>query len=232
MLKKFPNLIWGIPKRQFGDCRKSPDKFLETLGLKKKNLVLAQQVHSNKIKIVGVNDESKTILGVDGLITSTPGVILGVKTADCLPILFYEPNAKIIGACYAGWRGILVNLPQKMVDRLLLTGALPENIIVAIGPHICGKCYEIKKDRAEKFEKKFNQLAGMLNNKNGKIYLDLLIPVIFQLTCSGVLKKNIILSKDCTSCLNEKYFSYRKGKERKDNKKSYGEMLSVISLIN
>lgn len=227
MFKKFPNLIWGISKRQFGDCRKSPDKFLKTLGLKKKNLVLAQQIHGHKIKIVGVNDESKTILGVDGLITKEPGVILGVKTADCLPILFYEPMAKIIGACHTGWCGILNKLPQKMVDLMILEGVQPENILAEIGPHICWKCYEIKKDRAQNFEKEFGQLPEMLNNKNDKIYLDLVVPAIFQLTNSGVLRKNILLSKDCTSCLNDKYFSYRK-----DNKNNYGEMLSVISLIN
>jgi len=227
MLKKFPSLIWGISRRQFGDCRKSPGKFLETLGLKKKNLVLAQQVHGNKIQVVGTKNKGQTINGVDGLITKELGLTLGIRTADCLPVLFYEPVARIIGACHAGWKGILAKLPQKMVDSLIIKGALPENILVAVGPHVCRKCYEIKKDQAQNFEKEFGQLSGMLVKKNGKIYLDLLIPVIFQLTSSGVLRKNILLSDECTSCQNDKYFSYRK-----DNDKTCGEMLSAISLID
>lgn len=226
MFKKLPNLIWAISKRQFGDCRKSPDRFLETLGLKKNNLVLAQQVHGNKIRVVGDKDKGQTIDGADGLVTGKPGLILGIRTADCLPILFYEPMAKIIGACHAGWRGVLAKLPQKMIDLLMIKGALPENILVAIGPHICGNCYEIKPDRADLFKNQYNQLAGMLTNKNGKIYLDLVRPTMIQLIHSGLLKKNIKVSAECTSCDNGKYYSYRK-----DKNKNYGEMLSVISLI-
>ena len=226
MFKIIPNLIWETSERQLGDCRINPDKFLETLGLTKDNLVLAQQIHGNRIRIVGTKEKGLTISGTDGLITQIPGVILGIHTADCLPVLFYEPVAKVIGACHAGWKGALTKLPQKMVDRLILTGAHPENIIVAIGPHICRKCYEVKPDMVQKFVKEFGQLSGMLVKKNDKIYLDLAVPVIFQLTNSGIQKQNILMSEDCTSCNNDQYFSYRK-----DTKDSYGEMLSVISLI-
>jgi YfiH family protein len=226
MLKKFPNLIWDTSNRQLGDCRKDSEKFLKSLKLAIKDLVLAEQVHGNKIRVVGIKDKGQTIDGVDGLITKEPGLILGVHTADCLPVLFYDPMAKIIGACHAGWRGILAKLPQKMVDLLILKGAQPENIQVAVGPHICQKCYEIKKDLAKNFRNEFGQLPGMLVNKNGKIYLDLVVPVVFQLINSGILENKIILLKDCTSCKSNQYFSYRK-----DEKVSCGEMLSVISLI-
>jgi len=118
MLQKFKGLIQGISTRKFGDCRKNPQEFLGTLKLDKKDLVLAQQVHGNKIRVVGDEDKSQVIAGVDGLITCTPGVILGVRTADCLPILFYEPEADIIGVCHAGWKGVLAGLPQKMIDMI------------------------------------------------------------------------------------------------------------------
>lgn len=218
-------LIHGVSTRKFGDCRKNLEKFLKTLGLKKENLVLAEQVHGNKIKVVREADRGKTISGVDGLISDTPGVILGVRTADCLPILFFEPEVKAIGVCHAGWRGILGRLPQKMIDLMILKGALPEKILVAIAPHICQNCYPVDKIRAEKFTGEFGQMPKMIYFKNKKYYLSLLVPTIRQLIHSGIRTGNIFDSEICNACKNNEFFSYRLNKS-----KDYGEMLSVIGL--
>jgi len=223
-LKKFDFLVHGFSSRQFGDCRerKNYKKFLETLGVGVENLVLAQQIHRNRIKVVRYQDRGKIIPGADGLLTKDWHVILGVRSADCLPILFWEPQAKIIGAAHAGWRGVLAKLPQKMIDQIIRMGGLPENVSVAIGPHICGKCYSVEKGRIENFLAEFGKIEGMVKNN----CLDLEIPTVFQLLHSGVKSDNIFSSKMCTSCDNEEFFSFRKNSES-----NYGEILSVIGLV-
>jgi len=223
-LKKFDFLIHGFSTRIFGDCRRKENykKFLETLGVKVENLVLAQQVHGSKIKVVRYQDRGKMISGVDGLLTRDWQVVLGIRSADCLPILFWEPEAKIIGAAHAGWRGVLARLPQKMVDQIIKMGGLPENILVAIGPHICGKCYSVDNQRIESFLAEFGKLEGMISGN----FLDLEIPTINQLFHSDVRFSNIFFAKMCTSCHKEDFFSFRK-----NNKNDYGEILSIIGLI-
>jgi len=223
-LKKFNYLIHGFSTRVFGDCRKEKNyqKFLERLGVKVKNLVLAQQVHNNKIKVVRYQDRGKAIPGVDGLLTKDWQVVLGARSADCLPILFWEPQAKIVGAAHAGWRGVLTRLPQKMIDQIIRMGGVPENILVVIGPHICGNCYSVGKERIESFLAEFGKIEGMVKDN----YLDLEVPTIVQLLHSGISSGNIFSAKKCTSCHNNDFFSFRK-----NDKDDYGEILSVIGLV-
>lgn len=218
--EKFKGLIHGISSRKFDG-----KKLLAALSLKKENLVLMEQVHGNKIKVVGEADKGKTMMGVDGLMTSTPGVILGVKTADCLPMIFYEPEAKIIGIGHAGWRGVLARLPQKMIDRVVKMGGLPENLFVGIGPHICGQCYSVEKTRSQRFLAEFGKLEGMVRAGRKKDLLDLAVPAKGQLISSGVTEKNIEFGGFCTLEQNKEFFSYRK-----DRKETYGEMLTVVAL--
>jgi len=222
-LKKFPYLVHGFSTKAFGDCRKKENyqKFLEVVGVGVENLALAQQVHGNKIKIVKYQDRGEIIPGVDGLLTREWQVVLGIHSADCLPILFWEPQAKIVGAAHAGWRGVLARLPQKMIDQIIRMGGLPENILVAIGPHVCGKCYSVDKQRIERFLAEFGKIEGMIKNN----CLDLEIPTINQLLHSGVKTNNIFSAKMCTFCNNEEFFSFRKNR-----KSNYGESLSIIGL--
>ncbi len=230
--KKFKDLIHGFSTREFGDCRakmpenwKNIEKFLRAFGLKKEDLVLGEQTHGNKIKVVNYNDRGKIVPAVDGLLTRDWQLVLGVRSADCLPILFFEPEVKIVGAAHAGWQGILARLPQKMIDQIIRMGGIPENVLVGIGPHICGKCYSVEKNRTQQFLAEFGNLGGMVRSEGEKNWLELEIPTVNQLVHSGVKWRNIFFAGVCTACQNKDFFSYRK-----DSKKTYGEMLSVICL--
>ncbi len=154
--------------------------------LEKKDLVLMEQTHGNKIKKVFLKDKGQVIREVDGLATSEKGLILGVKTADCLPILFYEPLAKIVGVVHAGWRGTFKQIAVKMVKLVIKMGGLPSELLVAIGPHIGKCCYR----------------------------LNLLELNLTQLIHSGVRPKNVFASLLCTSCHTSEFFSYNKEKEK------------------
>ncbi|MGB9911174.1 MAG: peptidoglycan editing factor PgeF [Microgenomates group bacterium] len=224
-LKKFPFLIHGISSRNLGNCgleKEARKKFIKLLDGEEKSLILAEQVHGSKIKVVKEKDKGKIISGVDGLITQEWNLILGVRTADCLPLLYFEPERKIIGVAHAGWRGVLKRLPQKMVDQIIRLGGIPQNILVAIGPHICQKCYSVDKNRIDQFINEFGKIKGMVLEEK---YLNLFLPTKIQLIHSGIWEKNIFSSGMCTSCNYQEFFSYRK-----DNQKDYGEILSIIGL--
>jgi YfiH family protein len=231
--KKFKGLIHGFSSRKFGNMKvkktskenKNLDKFLKIFNIKKESLVLMEQVHGNKIKVVNKDDKGKIILGIDGMITDKKGIVLGVKTADCLPILFYDPEGKIIGVAHGGWKGVLKKIFQKVIDLMIKMGSAPSNILVGIGPHIGGCCYLVDEQRVEQFVKEFGSLPSMVYTDKKGLHLDLAVPTLNQLVQSGVPKENIFDSLACTSCQNQEFFSYRR-----DDKKSYGEMLGIISL--
>ena len=185
-----------------------------------KDLVLAEQIHRDKISDVDGDDLGKKIKSVDGLVTKISRVNIGVRTADCLPILFYEPKAKIVAAVHAGWKGTLLKISPKMIKKIESLGGKAKNIIAAIGPHICGSCYTIPKARVKLFAEK------AIRQKDGEFHLDLALFNFKQLVSSGVNKKNIEILPYCTVCQNNLFFSFRK-----DKGKDYGEMLAMIGLI-
>jgi len=224
--KKFKGLVHGFSSRRFGDMRtKKLDNFLRVLNLQKKDLVLMGQVHGNKIKVVDEDDKGKVISGIDGMVTAKPGVVLGVKTADCLPILFYNPQDGVIGIAHAGWQGILAKIVQKVIDLMIKMGSFPSDILVGVGPYISKCCYVVDDQRIKKFIGEFGNFASMVYTNQKGFHLDLFVSTSNQLVQSGVPKENIFNSQICTSCQNKEFFSYRK-----DSKKTYGEMLGIISL--
>lgn len=226
-LSRYPELVHGFSTRNFGDMRAANvDNFFKKLNLRKEDLVLMEQVHGDKIKIVGKEDKGEVTSGADGMITDQPGIILGVKTADCLPVLLYDPRAKIIGIAHAGWRGVAKKIGQKLVALMIKLGSLPGDILVGVGPHIGGCCYTIKKVRTARFKTNFGRLPGMVYQDKYGLHLDLAVPLRGQLRQSGLKDKNIFIPPLCTSCQNKKFFSYRK-----DTKETFGEMLGIISLV-
>jgi len=117
-----------------------------------KDVILMQQIHGNNVVMVGKKDIGTTIPNCDAMITSDPGVTLGVRVADCLPIFVVDEKGRGIGLIHAGWRGleneIIVKTIQKMENQWKMeTGKLK----IIIGPHICPEHYEVKEDVASKF---------------------------------------------------------------------------------
>lgn len=227
------DILHGFSSRQLGNMdvkksflrNKNINNFLLMFGFGLKDLVMMEQVHQDKVRIVNDKQRGSIVSGVDGLVTDQPEIVLGVKTADCLPILFFDPTTKIIGVCHAGWRGVAQKLPQKMIDVMIKMGCSPLNIIIGVGPYIGSCCYLINEERAKKFIHGFGNLKGMLAKRKKGFYLDLMVPVQTQLVNSGVNEVNIYSDSLCNSCHLDEFFSYRK-----DSAKTYGEILSVIGL--
>lgn len=112
-------------------------------------LVMPQQTHTTNVGVVTSPDEQ--FPETDALITQTPGLAVGVRTADCVPVLLYAPDIRAVAAIHAGWKGTVGMIVAKTIDKLVEMGARPKIMKAAYGPSICGECYETGTDLAEKF---------------------------------------------------------------------------------
>ncbi len=162
-----------------------------------KNLVLMQQVHGNNVQIVTSSDIGKTIPECDGLITNDPKLTLGVRVADCLPIVIKDKKSRVFGIVHAGWRGLDNGIIEKAVRKVINEfSSNPGELEVNIGPHICRKHYEVKSDVSSRFRSYPGAIIQGINPK--KLYLDLANVAISQLVAQGINPRNIKVDKRCT----------------------------------
>jgi YfiH family protein len=159
------------------------------------NVVLMQQVHGDTLRVVGKKDLGKVILNCDGIYTQEQSLVLGVKVADCLPVIIKEKDAGIIAAVHAGWRGLNKNILKKAIIIIKNEFKIkPENLKVYIGPHICVKHYEVGPEMASSFAEYKNAFLRVGN----KIFMDLESVALKQLLNCGVKVENISNDGRCT----------------------------------
>jgi polyphenol oxidase len=178
----------------------------------------AQQIHSSIVLDAGRVDASTE---GDALITREPGVLVGVRTADCVPILLVDPVSRAIAAIHAGWRGTAEHISAKTVHEFcVMSNTQPGNLLAAIGPSIGVCCYEVGPEVARRFETWMPEMG----QANGPVHLDLRGINEIQLRAAGV--QDIWKSAECTFCTGEKFFSFRRERERA------GRMLSFAGWRN
>lgn len=193
--------------------------FADTIGYEVENLVLSNQVHDTVIRRVYASDCGKgvtresDIIGVDGLITSDPQVVLMTFFADCVPLFFYDPVKKAIGASHSGWRGTVRKIGARTVEAMKQEfGTCPQDLLAVIGPSICQSCYEVSEDVAKEFEQVFRkeQWEEILEAKpHHKYQLDLWRANEIILEEAGIPKEQIQVSGMCTCCHSDLLFSHR-----------------------
>ncbi|QTA37574.1 peptidoglycan editing factor PgeF [Thermosipho ferrireducens] len=189
----------------------------DKLELDLNRMVFTNQVHGKKVEYI---DESyltgvywnNVIKGTDGLMTSTRGIFLVTKYADCMPIIAYDPIKNVVGVVHSGWRGTLIETPKNLIMRMVdIFNCAPQDIFVSIGPSIGPESFEVGTDVAEKFIKKYgNQIVKL---KDGKVYIDLWKIAEIQLKEVGII--NIENSMIDTYVNTEYFYSYRKEKTHK-----------------
>jgi YfiH family protein len=202
-LEAFDWLVHGFGTRwsdSFGSCG---------------NLATLRQIHS--ANVVYAEGRCGSLGEGDALIENTPGVLLAVKTADCVPILLVDPRLRAVAAVHAGWRGTA----QKIAARAILEmqtkfGSRAQDLHVAIGPGIGKCCYEVGPDVAAQFHYQGDQL-------NDPVHLDLPAINSRQIKELGVPAAQIYQAHICTMC-NDEFHSYRRDKQKA------GRMLSVIGV--
>ena len=191
------------------------------------HFIVANQTHSDHIKVITHKEDQgwatieDAIEDCDALITNIPGIVLNILTADCVPILLYDKEKKVIAAIHAGWKGTEAHIALKTVQKMqAVYGCNPEDIIAGIAPSIGPCCYEVGKDVAEHF---FN-LPESFTTVDDKYMLDLPYINQQQLLTSGLHEENIQMSGICTACEVTQFFSYRK------EKGCSGRFMSMIGL--
>ena len=150
----------------------------------------------------------------DGLVTNLPGVALVTTHGDCIPVWAYDPILKVAGVAHAGWKGTMFGIAGELVRTMKdLYDCDPANIAAYIGPGIDKCCFEVKDDVRQQFLENVPNAERFISQKDAEHYLIDLKGINKQfIEMQGVT--NITISPDCTSCLNDKYWSYRKTKEK------------------
>jgi len=211
--------------------------FLRELGAVRKGhelpLVTVRQIHSDLIHCVPEMPEAP--LAGDGLVTQTPGLLLAILTADCLPVILADTKRRAIGVFHAGWRGTVKRIAEKGVGEMQRWfGSRPRDIKAAIGPGVHGCCYSVGPEVRTQFESQFEYGSKLFREVEEsdpvrekypllfltarapghselpkKIFLDLVEANRRQLLAVGVPAKNISASPLCTSCHTDLLFSHR-----------------------
>ncbi len=188
-------------------------------------LATAWQVHGDDIKIV--KDAAASDEKYDALISNQPGILVGVKTADCVPVLLGDTRTGAFAAIHAGWRGSAQSIVGKTVKRMReIFGTEAADLICAIGPAASGRNYEIGQDVIDTFTQNFARSANYLvPTRAGHALIDLHLSNKDQLLDRGVRKSNIFTAPLCTIERTDLFFSYRV------EKRKYGKTGRLLSVI-
>jgi len=197
LLKQIPWLVHSTSTRNNGSLRYpnqdetedlwkgARDTFVRRVGADPSRLVVSGNRHDAFVAYV-TNASAGRIDGVDGLLTDTPGLVLGVKTADCLPIFVVDPVKRLVGLFHAGWKGIEAGMPRTAIEAFVAQGSDPNKLLVAIGPSI----------RACHYQRSLQDEA------------------MEQFIASGTCRNHIDATAPCTACCLDEYFSYHISRER------------------
>ena len=204
-------------------------RFLEVFG-GDYALASSWQTHSADVRIVKNLDDAKNgNKKFDALISNLENILVGVKTADCVPVLLGDIRTKAFAAIHAGWCGTANSIVKNTVEKMRqVYGTNAEDLICAIGPGASGKNYEVGQDVINTFEEKFSTCGKLFTKtREGHALVDLHLANKEQILSIGVLPKNIFIAPLCTMERTDLFFSYRVEKKLYGNT---GRLMSVIGL--
>ena len=226
-------------------------RLLSALDAEQSKLITLRQIHSSLIRRVGRSDVVRAQpWKADGLMTDEPGLLLGIQTADCIPVLVADVRRKAVAAFHAGWRGTLKRIVETGVGRMRLEfRSRPEDLVAAIGPGISACCYAVGEEVRSEFTSQFAYAAELFtevsdsdpirekypllfltarapghSNLGPSLHLDLFGANRRQLIDAGLRPDAVTVIGDCTRCQNNRYFSYRA------EQGFTGRMLSVVGI--
>lgn len=187
------------------------------LGCGYEQLALVNYAHGDGIYHAKAEDAGKGIAresdlpDCDAMIVTQPGVTAVTLHADCLPVFFLAPSKEAAGVSHAGWRGVLGRLPAKIAREFIdVYGSDANDLLIGIGPHIGGCCFEVQADVSTLFEQEFGK--EVVREEGGKRFVDLQLAVLMQLDEAGIPAANITVSDICTYCETEWFYSHRRDK--------------------
>lgn len=190
-------------------------------------LVTVRQVHSPDVVTVTAPIAEDERPEADAMVTRTPGLILGILTADCVPVLFADREAGVIGAAHAGWKGAISGVTDRTIAAMETLGATRAGIACAIGPCIGRASYEVTLDFAERFERDDADNARFFSaGRAGHCQFDIAAYVASRLQAAGIGR--ISLLDEDTYSQADRFFSYRRSCHAQEG--DYGRQISMIAL--
>lgn len=205
-----------------GDKPENQQRNLEILsrhaGLSVENIVIPFQTHGTEIRIIDtlfsgkdLPEKKKFLYGVDALITNNLNICIGVTTADCVPLTFYDPAKRVVAVAHAGWRGTSGRIAEKTVLAMQEGfGTQPDDLRVVIGPSISVLVYNVGKDVYDHFEAAGFPVSAIFKTENEQLYLDLPKANQWLLLNAGIPLEQIEISGVCTYTNHEDFFSARR----------------------
>ncbi|SMC61540.1 conserved hypothetical protein [Rhizobium sp. RU36D] len=189
-------------------------------------LATVHQVHSPDVVVVTADNVAERP-AADAMVTATPGIILGVLAADCGPILFADPEAGVVGAAHAGWKGALYGVLENTIEAMIALGARRENIRATLGPSISSANYEVGPEYVARFIDHDPSYQSFFtpSAKPGHAMFDLPALTLKRLSAAGVTATSLGL---CTYADPKRFYSYRRTTHAVEP--DYGRLLSAIAI--
>jgi len=201
-----PGLVHGFSKRIH-----DRETALKTLDANDLRLHTLKQIHGNRLVTIAQRPLVAADPEADGLLTSEPGALLGIVTADCVPVLMVDPKKRVAAAVHAGWRGTLQGIARRAIELLSVHWQVAtQDLHVALGPSIGGCCYEVGPEVGETMAARWNiDSPSAWRPVREKGFLDLREVNAIQITESGVPRSQISFVGPCTFC-DASFASYRR----------------------
>jgi YfiH family protein len=207
--------------------RENRRRMTEALGVGEDRLVTVHQVHSPDVLAVEAPWDGPRPKA-DGMVTRTPGLALGIATADCGPVLFADPDAGVVGGCHAGWKGAFTGVLEATLDGMEALGARRGDVTAVLGPMISATSYEVGPEFVARFREQdeANLAYFRPSGREGHAFFDLPAYIAARLDRAGVGR--FVDLGLCTYADPRRFYSYRRTVHR--GEPDYGRLISAIAL--
>ncbi len=218
-LSAVPALAHGFEQRAPSDGAETADEARARVAralAASGHLLLLSQVHGAVVAEAPWEERPRA----DAAVATAPGWLLGIQTADCLPVLLVDPRTRVVAAVHAGWRGTAAGVAARAVEALAARGSRPEDLVAALGPAVGACCYEVGEELREAFGP--SGAAFFRPGPRGRLHLDVRAANVRQLLDAGLRPEAIHHVADCTRCRADLYHSYRR------DGRAAGRMVSFV----
>lgn len=206
-LLEIPGLVHGFERRLPDAPSESRDETRRRVAAALRDqgqLLSLKQVHGARVAAAPFEGLPEA----DAAVASASGLILGIETADCLPVLLVDPRRRAVAAAHAGWRGTAGGVAARAVEALIASGSRPQDLLAALGPGIGACCYEVGDDLREAFGPE--SAAFFRPGRRDRPHLDVRAANRAALVRASVPSEQIHSVDECTSCRADLYYSYRR----------------------
>ncbi len=201
------------------DPKSSVAELAKEAGFSAKTVLFPKQVHGNRVLVIDQPVTDPDLIRqseADAIIAVIPSVLVGVMTADCLPILMYDPQRKVIAAIHAGWRGTLNQIARRTMEIMVKDFRCePADIVVSLGPSISGQSFEVDEPLLNQFRQTFEYWSRYARpQRQAKWLIDFRMINAHMLALMGIEERNFWVSSHCTVIEKDLYWSYRRDGEQ------------------